>query len=122
MAVVVVMAPGWELKLEAYVAKAMDRLADDIAADARRFAPVGTTGHLKSSIRVHKSGPTSRRIHAHAPYAAFVELGTRAHVIRPNSKKALYWPGARHPVAKVIHPGTRAQPYLRPALFLRRIL
>lgn len=122
MAVIVVMAPGWELKLEAHVARAMDKLADAIAADARRFAPVGTTGHLKASIRVHKSGPTSRRIHAHAPYAAFVELGTRAHVIRPNSKKALHWPTARHPVKVVHHRGTPAQPYLRPALFLRRIL
>lgn len=119
MAVVVVMAPGWELKLERHVATFMDRLADDIADDARRFAPVDT-GHLKSSIRVHTIGPTSRRIHAHAEYAAWVELGTRPHIIRPNSKKALHWPGARHPVKIVHHPGTRAQPYLRPALFMRR--
>ena len=121
MAVIVVMTPGWELQLERHVAVAMDKLADDIAADARRFAPVDT-GHLRSSIRVHKIGPTSRRIHAHADYAAWVELGTRPHIIRPNVKKALHWPTARHPVKVVHHPGTRAQPYLRAALFVRRIL
>lgn len=121
MAVVIVMAPGWQLKLEAHVARAMDKLADAIAGDARRFAPIDT-GYLRSSIRVHKIGPISRRIHAHAEYAAWVELGTRPHIIRPNSKKALHWPGARHPVKIVHHPGTRAQPYLRPALFMRRVL
>lgn len=116
---VIVMTPGWQLQLEAHVARFMDRIADDIADDARRFAPVDT-GLLKSSIKVHRRGPTTRRIHAHAPYAAWVEYGTRPHIIRPNSKKALHWPGARHPVAVVHHPGTRAQPYLRPALFMRR--
>jgi hypothetical protein len=30
--------------------------------------------------------------------------------IRPKRKKALYWPGARHPVARVQHPGSR--PYV----------
>jgi len=121
MAVIVVMAPGWQLKLERHVAEFMDRLADDITADARRYAPVDT-GYLKSSIRAHRIGPTDRRIHAHAEYAAWVELGTMPHVIRPRWKKALDWPTARHPVPIVHHPGTRAQPYLRPALYTRRSL
>jgi hypothetical protein len=30
--------------------------------------------------------------------------------IRPRHKKALFWPGARHPVARVQHPGSR--PYV----------
>lgn len=30
--------------------------------------------------------------------------------IRPRNKKALFWPGARHPVARVQHPGSR--PYV----------
>ena len=48
-------------------------------------------------------------------YALPVELGTRPHLIRPRSKKALYWKGAEHPVKVVHHPGTRGKPYLRPA-------
>jgi len=47
-------------------------------------------------------------------YALFVELGTAPHMIFPRNKKALYWEGAAHPVARVHHPGTVAKPFLRP--------
>jgi hypothetical protein len=36
-------------------------------------------------------------------------------VIVPTNKKALFWKGASHPVKKVNHPGTKAQPFLFPA-------
>lgn len=39
----------------------------------------------------------------------FLERGTRPHIIEPRFKKALFWPGARHPVRRVRHPGTTAQ-------------
>lgn len=119
MAVVVVLAPDWRSKLQPHVSRFMDKIAADVATDARRYAPVDT-GELVSSIKVHRRGPYTRRIHAHAPHAAWVEYGTAPHIIRPNSKKALHWVGARHPVAVVHHPGTRAQPYLRPAVYQRR--
>ena len=48
-------------------------------------------------------------------YALAVEAGTPPHIILPRNKKALYWPGAAHPVKSVRHPGTRGKPYLRPA-------
>ena len=35
--------------------------------------------------------------------------------------EALYWPGAAHPVAQVNHPGTRPQPFLRPAIEMTEI-
>ena len=47
-----------------------------------------------------------------ASYAPFVEFGTAPHVILPKEKKALYWPGAAHPVAKVNHPGTKANQFM----------
>jgi len=34
-----------------------------------------------------------------------------AHIIVPRYKRALYWPGAAHPVKMVRHPGTKANPY-----------
>ncbi len=49
-------------------------------------------------------------------YARFIEEGTRAHVIYPRNKQALFWPGAMHPVARVEHPGTPPRPFLEPAL------
>jgi hypothetical protein len=51
-----------------------------------------------------------------ASYAPFVEFGTRAHTILPREKKALYWPGASHPVRSVKHPGTQ------PNQFMERII
>lgn len=49
-------------------------------------------------------------------YAAIHHLGgtTRAHTIVPRVKKALFWPGAGHPVKSVQHPGSRipARPFL----------
>lgn len=35
---------------------------------------------------------------------------TASHVIEPRKKKALFWPGARHPVRRVNHPGSRIKP------------
>jgi hypothetical protein len=51
-----------------------------------------------------------------ANYAPFVEFGTPPHVIVPKNAKALYWPGAQHPVRKVNHPGTK------PNQFMERIV
>lgn len=47
-----------------------------------------------------------------ASYAPYVEFGTKPHVIVPREKKALYWPGAAHPVRKVNHPGTKPNPFM----------
>jgi HK97 gp10 family phage protein len=46
------------------------------------------------------------------PYAIYVHEGTRPHEIRPVTKKALYWKGALHPVKRVLHPGTKPNPFV----------
>lgn len=49
-------------------------------------------------------------------YAAIHHLGgqTGPHTIIPRTKKALFWPGAAHPVKSVQHPGSKipARPFL----------
>ena len=45
-------------------------------------------------------------------YAPFVEFGTKPHTIVPVKAKALFWPGAAHPVKKVNHPGTKANDFM----------
>jgi hypothetical protein len=47
-----------------------------------------------------------------ASYAPLVEFGTQPHRIEAKDAKALFWPGAAHPVRSVQHPGTRAVPYM----------
>lgn len=105
------------------VKTAVDRTGTDVQNEARRRAAVDT-GRLRSSI-VSRSTNTGRSVGyavgTNVKYAADVENGTPPHVIVPKNGKALYWPGARHPVAKVNHPGTRAQPFLRPAIEMTEI-
>ena len=61
-------------------------------------------------------GDLEATIHtSNVKYAAIVEKGSKAHIIRPKNKKALYWKGATRPVKQVNHPGSKAKPYLEPA-------
>jgi HK97 gp10 family phage protein len=105
------------------VARAVERTRIDVQNEARRRAPVDT-GRLRSSIVSRAEGggrSLGYVVGTNVSYAAAVEYGTSPHVIKPKYKQALYWPGARHPVAQVNHPGTKAQPFLRPAIEMTEI-
>jgi hypothetical protein len=110
--------PSADAHLDAELHRVMTNLGHDIATDAQALARVNT-GRLKASIIAEVEGLTLR-VSTDVDYWKYVEYGTGPHVIRPNSKRALYWPGADHPVAKVNHPGTPAYPFLRPALLQPR--
>lgn len=69
------------------------------------------TGFLVQSFRAEQTAGMLRWFPT-ASYAPYVEFGTAPHVILPKEKKALYWPGAAHPVRRVNHPGTRANPFM----------
>ena len=73
------------------------------------------TGHLRRGISTDIKGLGATIHTSNIKYARGVEEGTRSHIIRPKNKKALYWKGAKHPVKKVNHPGSKAKPYLIPA-------
>jgi len=76
-------------------------------------APV-KQGTLRRSIvgRVEAGGDRGV-VGTNVRYARAVHDGTRAHTIRPTTKKALSWPGARHPVRVVNHPGSKANPFIK---------
>jgi len=69
------------------------------------------TGFLVQTFRAELT-PGMLKWMPTASYAPFVEFGTKPHTIVPKDKKALYWPGAAHPVARVNHPGTKANPFM----------
>ena len=72
------------------------------------------TGNAQSSIRRENLGNFSVRIFPDlgiAPYVEWLIRGTEPHEIVPVNAKALYWKGADHPVKKVMHPGTAANPF-----------
>lgn len=99
--------------------KGLTRIALTGVRTAREKVPVDTS-RLKNSIThegpFKKGGYIVVKVGTNVKYAKPVEEGTPPHVILPTNKKALFWPGADHPVARVNHPGTKGKPYLKPAL------
>lgn len=95
-----------------------------VGAGARKRVPV-SNGKLRQSI-TEKVGKMQGVIAVNADYAGAVEFGSKAHIIRPRRKKALafkpgagfkFWDESGRVVVKFVkHPGTKAQPYLRPAM------
>jgi len=73
------------------------------------------TGRLRDSINYQAYG-NKIEVGTDLGYAAVHQSGgrTTAHIIRPRRQKALYWPGAAHPVRFVRHPGSSipARPFL----------
>ena len=100
------------------VQKAIKKSAFNIEANAKKNLAANksvVTGHLRRSVAT-QMGDLEATIHtSNVKYAAIVEKGSKAHIIRPKNKKALYWKGATHPVKQVNHPGSRAKPFLIPA-------
>ena len=95
---------------------ALGKLSDDISRRIGRVAlrtqafikkemPT-KTARAKNSVVISKNEDGSWVVGSNVDYMVFIELDTRPHEIRPKNKKALAWPGAAHPVKKVMHPGT----------------
>lgn len=92
--------------------------AKQVERSAKQYVPVDT-GTLRFSIGYRKLGVAEYVVGSSADYADDVEFGTQPHVITPTNGEFLYFEGKDgHLIRKrsVNHPGTPAQPYLRPAL------
>lgn len=79
-------------------------------ANIRRQAP-HRTGNLQRSVMISSIVDMSGSVLVQERYGAYVEYGTKPHLILPKNKKALFWKGALNPYAVVHHPGTRANPF-----------
>ena len=84
--------------------------ATEVWGNIRKEAPVDH-GRLAGSFQLDQVDDLTYRIWSGVEYALAVHEGTKPHVIEPKNKKALYWDGAKHPVRRVMHPGTQANPY-----------
>ncbi len=73
------------------------------------------TGRLRRSF-TRKIGNDQVAIGTNVEYAAALHFGAKVgpHIIKPKHGKALFWPGAAHPVKQVRHPGFTlpARPFL----------
>jgi len=89
-------------------------IANNLVTNMIKRVPVDK-GLLRQSIRWVKEGDSiGIKI---LDYGKYVEWGTPPHVIYPKNAKALHWKsGGKDVFAKVVHhPGTRAQPFIRPS-------
>lgn len=69
------------------------------------------SGMLWRSPRIVALEAAAVTVGTDRPYAAAHQFGSRPHTIRPRAKRALFWPGAAHPVGAVHHPGLPARPF-----------
>ena len=97
-------------------------MAEALAESAKKTAPV-RTGKLRDSVSLSSEAALSGSVLYGAPYASFLHEGTGLYgprgkiiVIRPKKKKALFWPGASHPVGVVRQKGIRPRDFVRRAL------
>jgi len=79
--------------------------------------PVRSSNLLKS-FRV-ETGRLWARWYPTAPYASLVHDGTGIYgpekkmiIVKPKNKKALFWPGAKHPVRSVKQKGFKGNPFM----------
>lgn len=106
------------------VAKDLARKAQIVTQGAKRRCPVSPagsggrrSGHLRSSISWDlTTNPLQVDIGSDVEYAIFCEVGTKPHVIRSHGNYPLRSAKGEVFGRVVHHPGTRAQPFLRPAL------
>ncbi|WP_433730995.1 hypothetical protein ACQP2Y_21550 [Actinoplanes sp. CA-051413] len=99
-------------ELERRAAKA-ERLTLALYEAHRKTGEYGRGFHTE---RVRIRGQAAVRLVNNSGHALILELGSRPHVIEPKDKQALAWPGGRHPVKRVNHPGAPALHLMRNGL------
>jgi hypothetical protein len=125
------MVVGWREDLDTLCARLVEQVAGEIRRDAELHAPV-RTGRGARSYGIRVRSRLVRWIGSSLEYMTYVELGSLPHFItgrrisrRTKSRKILRWVddmGVVHFARWVHHPGARAQPHLRPALYRERVL
>jgi hypothetical protein len=104
------------------VGAGVQSVVEAVASSARETAPV-RTGALRDSIVSRMTGPLAGEVTYGAPHARYLFEGTgvygprgAAFTVLPREKKALFWPGAAHPVARVLIQGIRPRDFVTPAV------
>src|SRR5690554_2724607 len=115
----VILHPSGIAAISAKVDRTTARVVEDVERDARRLCPTDTH-ELVSTIRSETNGRHGRVIVGTDHWAA-VEYGARPHVIHVRHKRVLS-NGEEFFGREVLHPGNPPQPFMRPALYRKRVL
>lgn len=92
------------------IQRAIKKAVIELQGETIRITPV-KTGRLRSGFQTEIK-PLQGTLYNPLEYAEYVHEGTRPHLLRPVTKKALYWKGALHPVKSVMHPGSRPNRFM----------
>jgi HK97 gp10 family phage protein len=99
---------------------AIEKTAFKIEGEAKRNAPVNKQsggGNLRQSISSRMIGKASAVVQSKAKYSAYVDQGTKPHIIRVKNARVLANRRTEQFFGKIVHhPGTRKQPYFTDAL------
>ena len=100
--------------------KAIERTARKIEGDAKRAAPVNKGsggGTLRQSISSRMTGKARAVVESKAKYSAYVDQGTKPHIIRVRNARVLANRRTGRFFGRVVnHPGTKANPYFSQSL------
>lgn len=105
-----------ETQIESTLDGAVEKTSLQVLRGARQRVPIDT-GNLRNSILNRRVAPMKYSVGTNVEYAPYVERGTSPHIIRPDGDALVFESGGETVfAARVEHPGTEPQPYLRPAL------
>jgi HK97 gp10 family phage protein len=107
----------FERRVPDAVDRALETTARRVEGTASENAPMDT-GRLQNSSFARREGQSRWVVGFSAEYAKPVEFGSEPHIITPDTADALHFfvDGEEVFTTRVKHPGTPAQPFLRPAL------
>jgi HK97 gp10 family phage protein len=100
-------------------ANVVRKYAEATRASAQTFAPI-KTGTLRDSITIRYESPTHAEIGPEVPYGVYQEFGTKGpYEIKPKRAGGVlaFQIGGKTVFAKrVMHPGIKPHPFMRPGL------
>lgn len=85
-----------------------ERLAKERVRSTTRKPNMGKGNYFRSIKSSFLDGSFTGKLESNSSVAEIIEFGSRPHIIRPKGNKLLFWPGAKHPVKEIKHPGTPA--------------
>jgi hypothetical protein len=113
--------PEFDAWFLAAVGANVKKVTEEVALDAMAHCPVDS-GDLVESIATRYPGKLHGVVIVGTDHWAHVEYGTPPHEIKSTGPWSLRSDEGVYFGRRVWHPGTEAQPFMRPALYRRRKL
>lgn len=112
---------GYVAYFKAAAGKGVRAKTREVADDARAGCPIDS-GDLVESIRERFPGGLVGVVEVGTDHWAETEYGSRPHIIRAHGPYSLRSDDGEYFGRVVHHPGTPAQPFMRPAIYRQRAL